>query len=538
MSILEIAKIQVRRGQELQTGVPRLDPGEFGWAEDTEHLYIGKRIVEGANSDENSRILTESDLNNIFSLLGANNTLTLTTLYRYRDGIFPNFHTPTRIVQSKLDDYVGLTDFGVATSSTATDITLNFRHAVADLFDGDENNRRQLRIPAGNYIVTATITLPSYTTIIGEGSGLTKLILTSPTNSMFESEVQNGVGSNHITLSGMTLEYAKNLNSNAALLSLDRVSNVKIEDVRFTTSSTFTMTNFGIGISVSGIGDGIVERCEDIYIDNCEFSSIGIGILGTGTVLHPVISNSVFNNLQQGIKFDSGRNNDLLNPRPAPLDGVIISNRFEKIIREGIFVGTSSNRTNHVSENNIFREVGTGPDANGNPRSDETSSIAYSVITFTGSGNRSINDHFERQVKAADVSKVFYYNPLVKGLATITNGAIYTATIVVSSNDQKIVKIPLTGEDQKVTVEYSMRDSNYSRKGMLIANITSGKDGKEVYGSTYDHYDYSFEDPVTDPTFNIDYASSNVNNYNYVTLTCFNDNTSTYKISYQISFLS
>ena len=536
MSILEIAKIQVRRGQELQTGVPRLDPGEFGWAEDTEHLYIGKRIVEGANSDENSRILTENDLSNIFSLLGYASTATVNTLQRYRGLTLQ--HTTSTTVQVKLDNTVSLTDFGVATSSTAADITLNFRHAVEDLFDGDENNRRQLRIPAGNYIVTATITLPSYTTIIGEGSGLTKLILTSPTESMFKSEVQNdGGGSNHITLSGMTLEYAKNLNSNAALLSLDRVSNVIIEDVRFTTSSTFTMTNFGIGISVSGIGDIIVERSEDIYIDNCEFSGIGTGILGTGTVLHPVISNSVFKNLQQGIKFNSSNIN---NPSgfPAPLDGVIISNRFEKIIREGIFVGTSSNRTNHVSENNIFREVGTGPDPNGNPRGDETASIAYPVITFSGSGNRSINDHFERQVKAANTSRVFYYNPLVKGRATITNGAIYTATIVASSNNQKIVKIPLIGEDQKVTVEYSMSDSNYSRKGMLIANITSGKDGKEIYGSTYDHYDYSFEESVTDPEFNIDYAPSNVNNYNYVALICSNSNTANFNISYQISFLS
>jgi len=537
MAVIEIAKIQVRRGQELQTGVPRLDPGEFGWAEDTEHLYIGKRIVEGANSDENSRILTESDLNNIFSLLGANNTLTLTTVYQYRDGIFGDFHTPARIVQGKLDDYVGLTDFGVVTSSTAADITLNFQHAVEDLFDGDENNRRQLRIPAGNYIVTATITLPSYTTIIGEGSGLTKLILTSPTESMFKSKVQNGRdGSNHITLSGMTLEYAKNLNSNAALLSLDRVSNVIIEDVRFTTSSTFTMTNFGIGISVSGKGDSIVERSEDIYVDNCEFSSVGIGILGTGTVLHPVISNSVFNNLQQGIKFDSA-NIGAPSSFPAPLDGVIISNRFEKIIREGIFVGTSSNRTNHVSENNIFREVGTGPDPNGNPRSDETASIAYPVITFSGSGNRSINDHFERQVKATDMSRVFYYNPLVKGLVTITSGAIYTATIA-SRATTSIVKIPLIGEDLKVTVDYSMRDSNYSRKGLLIANITSGKDGNEVYGSTYDHYDYSYVDEVTDPAFNIDYALSNVNNYNYVVLICSNSNNTPYTISYQIGFLS
>jgi hypothetical protein len=526
MAVIEIAKIQVRRGQELQTGVPQLDPGEFGWAQDTEHLYIGKRIVEGANSDENSRILTENDLNNIFSLLGATNTLTLTTVYQYRDGIFGIEHTPPRLVQGKLDDYVSLTDFGVVTSSTAVDIALNFQHAVADLFGGDENNRRQLRVPAGNYFINDPIILPSYTTIIGEGSGLTKLILTSATN-LFKS-----TDSDYITLSGMTLEYSNTLTSNDALLSLRNVVNAKIKDMRFTTSSTFTMTNSGIGISLSGEGGSIVEKCKDIYIDNCEFSSIGIGIVGTGTVVHPVISNSAFNNLQQGINFGVGTSTFV------PLDGVIIANRFEKIIREGIFVGTGTNRANHVSENNIFREVGNGPDGIGNPRGDATTSTAYPVITFSSPGNRSINDHFERQVKAADMSTVFYYNPLVQGRATITSGAIYTATILANTVNEKIAKIPLTREDQKVTLEYSMSDSNYSRKGILIANITSGQGGNDVYGSTYDHYDYSYVDPVTDPAFNIDYELSTATNYNYVTLVYSNNNTTTYSISYQLNFLS
>lgn len=41
MAVIEIAKIQVRRGQEQQTGVPPLAGGEFAWAADTENLYIG-----------------------------------------------------------------------------------------------------------------------------------------------------------------------------------------------------------------------------------------------------------------------------------------------------------------------------------------------------------------------------------------------------------------------------------------------------------------------------------------------------------------
>ena len=530
MAILEIAKIQVRRGQELQTGVPRLDPGEFGWAEDTEHLYIGKRIVEGANSDENSRILTENDLNNIFSLLGAVSTLTIITPYQYRDGIFGNDHTPSRLVQGKLDDYVSLTDFGVATSSTAKDITLNFQHAVADLFGSNENNRRQLKIPSGNYIITSAITLPSYTTIIGEGSGLTKLILTNTATNMFSS-----VGTDYITLSGMTLEYSSTTTSNLALLSLEQVSGAEIKDVRFTkSSSTFTMTNYGIGISLVGeIGDATgVSKSKDLYINNCEFTKIGIGIIGTGTVVHPVISNSLFNNLQQGIKFNVGTYTSV------PVDGVIISNRFENIIKEGIFVGTGTNRANHISENNVFRQVGTGPDKNGDPRGDLTTSTAYPVIAFYGQGNRSINDHFERQVKAYNVGTPanFYYNPIVKGSATVVGNEIYTATIRAGTLEN-LLKIPLTGREQMINIEYTMSESNYSRKGRLIANITGGPP-ETVFGSVSDYYDYSYAtgNPV-DPYFDINYTSYTATNY--VTLTCNNTGYSTaFDVSYKIEFLS
>ena len=67
MAILEIAKIQIRRGQENQTGIPQLDAGEFGWAEDTEHLWIGKSVAEGAPDNNNTRILTEGDLKQYLS---------------------------------------------------------------------------------------------------------------------------------------------------------------------------------------------------------------------------------------------------------------------------------------------------------------------------------------------------------------------------------------------------------------------------------------------------------------------------------------
>jgi hypothetical protein len=70
MAVIEIARIQVRRGQENQTGIPLLSGGEFAWGADTENLYIGLRREDGGARDANVRILTENDLRLFSSFIG------------------------------------------------------------------------------------------------------------------------------------------------------------------------------------------------------------------------------------------------------------------------------------------------------------------------------------------------------------------------------------------------------------------------------------------------------------------------------------
>jgi len=49
MAIIEIAKIQVRRGEENVDGIPALEGGEFAWTVDTQKLFIGNgTLAEGA----------------------------------------------------------------------------------------------------------------------------------------------------------------------------------------------------------------------------------------------------------------------------------------------------------------------------------------------------------------------------------------------------------------------------------------------------------------------------------------------------------
>ena len=58
MAILQISKIQVRQG--LQSDLPQLAGGEFGWSNDSRRLFIGNGTIdEGAPVLGNTEVLTE-----------------------------------------------------------------------------------------------------------------------------------------------------------------------------------------------------------------------------------------------------------------------------------------------------------------------------------------------------------------------------------------------------------------------------------------------------------------------------------------------
>ena len=62
MAVVQISRIQLRRGRKLVTGIPQLASGELAWAIDTQELFIGNGAVsEGAPAVGNTKVLTEHD---------------------------------------------------------------------------------------------------------------------------------------------------------------------------------------------------------------------------------------------------------------------------------------------------------------------------------------------------------------------------------------------------------------------------------------------------------------------------------------------
>lgn len=511
MAVIEIAKIQVRRGQENLTGMPQLDAGEFGWAEDTETLYIGKRIVEGAPDDNNTEVVTSV---NFLKHLGKN-VLALSntsTAYQYRtSATWIAIASTTRSLQSKLDDInPSLCDFGVITSFSNTDITLEFQTAVQTIFANAFDTidaRRTLIIPAGYYTISEPIDLPPYARLKGEGQGLTVITVQGDVD-LFRTVDASGnrfdamTDMSDITLpkdiyiEGMTLQCSTaSAYTTSSIIKLDNVNGATIKDCQIGSSDWYTTSTiypYGVGISIRGnLGNGLVGdtvQCKDITIDNCTIVGLNTAIISTGTVIRPVIQNNLFGTLVRGIDFQEASNN-------SPTNGVIVDNRFQNIEEQGIFIGTASYRTNHLSSNNFFINVGNG---RSQYRDATTSSNGVTeIITFYSKGNKTVNDYFYRRDYAnATTSTSFYYAPFVVGSTTIEDAGTYRSTvfnntltsninITSSTNIAKFVVNP-TG-DQMVIINYQLTGNGMSRKGQMNLNITS--DGLTEITDEYNYVD-------------------------------------------------
>ena len=167
MAVVQISKIQVRRGQKNSgIGVPQLSSAEFAWAVDTQELFIGNgSVAEGAPAVGNTKILTEHD-----------NILELAASYRFAaDDTSITLSVP-RGLQSKIDEIqVSVVDFG-AVPDGSTDSTLAFTTALNELFkNANDKFKKILLVPNGVYLFLNDLIIPSRVLIRGENPDETVL---------------------------------------------------------------------------------------------------------------------------------------------------------------------------------------------------------------------------------------------------------------------------------------------------------------------------------------------------------------------------
>ena len=235
MAIVQISRIQHRRG--VSENLPQLAVGEIGLAVDTKRVYIGNGGND-APQVENIELLTASsnllDSADTYTYKGADSGYNATT------GV--NATSPvTRTMQQKFDDIASVKDFG-AIGNGVTDDTVAINRALYELFSraSNESVRRRLYFPAGVYIVSDIINIPTYADLMGDG----------PNSSIIRATTAGG------DAVAMTADYQQQTDGSVAPSGIP--GNLAIEGMTF-------------HAAVGGIDAFTVNQAEHVTFQNCWF---------------------------------------------------------------------------------------------------------------------------------------------------------------------------------------------------------------------------------------------------------------------------
>jgi len=297
MAILQISRIQVRRG--LQQDLPQLASGEFGWSLDQRRLFIGNGTLnEGAPSVGVTEILTQYSN---FSQVAVNYTFSgQDTGYTSQTGETP-VSPVVRTLQSVLDERVSVKDFG-AVGDGITDDTNALIRSIQQIYADNQypgltNIRRQVYFPAGTYVISQTLSIPPYATLVGDGKENTVITSGGTIIQTSDNNFITGIGIGgssatmpaSIVITGLSLHTTSGISPVAIL---DSVSDMTLSQVALIGSPTVPQLVLLTATAATP---------TDISLENCALVGGQTGINATGQVMSLNVTGTRFENQGVGI---------------------------------------------------------------------------------------------------------------------------------------------------------------------------------------------------------------------------------------------
>ena len=423
MAILQISRIQVRQG--LQIDLPQLAGGEFGWSVDSRRLFIGNGTLdEGAPAVGNTEILTQ--YSNIFENTSAYTYKGQAAGYTVQTGPSPD--TPISMsLQAWADQWASVKDFG-AVGDGSTDDTEAINRALYQLYCvlPSVESRRSLFFPAGTYLVSDTINIPTYATLYGEGidssiimsidGAAAYVARTADSLQQTGSNIGNGasVPPGHVSVSGMSFQSTVQTQN---IFLVEDASQCSFNQVGF--MSTMTTADLNVAMNnTAGVrfasSPSLISN--NITFTNCHWQGTVYGVSSAAAdnsndqqVNSVVITGSEFNTLYQAIFM--GMVPPVVN---GGASGVrIIGNTFDNIFAEGILLGPISQNS---SSCNTFYDVGNFFAGVTSPQT--------AIISVYGDNNTFFGDTFSRPTAQSVV-----INPGVSYPPVTLNASTSIATV-------------------------------------------------------------------------------------------------------------
>lgn len=475
MAVVQISRIQVRRGKKGVDNLPQLASGELGWAIDSQEFYVGNGSVsEGAPAVGNTKILTQHD--NIFQLAGQ-------YTYRNDSGLStgPSSTQPIqRSLQSKLDDTIYGADFGMKGDGTTND-TVAFQRAIDQLFintnKANASSRVTLVLAPGTYVLTATINLPPYANIVGAGKDKT-IINTSAAEGFTFVNGDSTPGSYAVTSTNSFINQAKHItiahmsltqSVDGVMFDMHSVRDSHFLNLKITGSWTSGSALVAGQKAFSIIGDSAAVMSNNNTFDNVEITKYSYGIYSDYNINDTLIRNGMFTTLGYGIVFGENTVLGQLGQDAGPTTSKIQNSTFDEIARNAIWIKEG---TSNSSLNNTFNSVGNnnGTEANS----------AYSVIKFDKSGNTSSNDFFKR-FEALSFEQQYIVNqkftPVIEGSCQFDMNGTSNLEVVFQSVANRYFRLP-GDSNTNYEIDYVYHSTAFQahRSGILYISVDYDND--------------------------------------------------------------
>jgi hypothetical protein len=515
MAVIQISKIQLRRGREQEEGIPQLASGELAWAVDTQKLFIGNGAVsEGAPQVGNTRILTEQD--NIFELAQD---------YQFREsnssiqtGLNTNYPVQ-RTLQERLDERVTNAEYGI--EANGQDQAAKIQNAIDNLFLNPAYlSRNDLRVTLeflpGTYFISTTIFLPSNVTIVGSGVDKTVFHFTGVSQPVFRFINETSTKTSRSTLGSTT---ALNQPKNAYLagftvltndptvngIQMSAVRDSVIRDVKILGSYGDSASNNSRGIFMEALSS--VVTCQRNKFDRIIIDGMTYSVYTTKDIINNIFLECEFRDAYIGFSLGPTTPSTVVGEQYGPRNTIIEDCVFENIDRQGIYVYKGyGNR----SISNTFRNVGNEGGRNTNNQT--------AIIRYDSHGNISTGDSFDRRVSLNQIV-VDPAAPLLNpedlassrfDLAYISEvqGKVYqemcsTTSVVLATTFSPIsfIRIPVDA-DSAIEISYLLKSVNDSapqynqvRKGTIHLTVDYlNIDGIQQHVRLVDDYEYVGEE--------------------------------------------
>jgi hypothetical protein len=528
MAVVQISKIQIRRGQENQDGIPQLAGGEMAWAVDTQRLYIGNGSVsEGAPQVGNTRIVTTAD--NLLDIADR-------YVYKFND---PSINTSgdsnfpvIRSLQERLDERVSAEAYGIYPSTE--DQTTSIQRAIDNLFLNSEtkyttDSRVTLEFGPGTYYFNSTIYIPSHCRIVGAGiqktvfqftgqsTAVLEFINDDSTSTTRETVLDPTPGASsftlinqpkHCLLKGFTINTG---DPTVTAIKCNAVRDSVFEDIELTGGygdSSISTNSIGVGLySLSAI-----VTCQRNKFNRISYDGFTYGVWSKYDILNNIFSDNTFLNCQYGVNFGTGATGGT-GQVYGPRRNTISTSYFDNIDRQGILI---TNGYGNQSRGNIFVNVGNDGGSNNNN--------VYSQIKFVTQGNSTVQDNFDRATDLSTTNLGETYLPEVEGIAYYPKFDTNTALLATAFTPALLFRLPINSA-AGFEIDYVLTSDNITefRKGKI--HIAADFDNGNV--QLVDEYEYTGSG---NPDF-IGFSASIVLNdlkINYYNLNAGNVSTMTY----------